>query len=262
MTAAYPHHARLAGARLKLDRAHEHLVTVQAEADRVTGTNAYALVPYTEDGGRKHLWRVENLKPLDPMFPLWIGDCLHNFRSALDHIAYEAVKHAGLTPTKKTMFPLVAQQPAKPVYVRPDPGPHPDALQIITDMQPYQAGHEHAPLAILDNLDIIDKHRELLATVAGVDLPYYSVPDGMKTLDGWATGDPVVNGQVVMWATVEPAQPVGALEGHVQLCVKLSDGLIPAPFPMAAPVDRLLKDIARQINWTLVMFDWFFASHP
>jgi len=258
----YPHHPRLAGARLKFDRAHQHLVAVQAEVNRVTGPDAYAVVPYTEGDSRKHLWRVQNLKPIDPMFPLLVGDCLHNFRSVLDHVAYEAIKHAGLTPTTRTMFPLLAQQPAKAIYVLPKPGPHPDALQIITDMQPYQAGNEHAALAILDNLDIIDKHRELLATVAAVDLPYYAVPDGIKTIEGWASGDPVVNGQVIMWATIDHAQPVGALEGHAELCVKLSDGLLAAPFPLTPPVDRLLENIARQIDWTLSMFDWFFATHP
>jgi len=254
----YPEHPRLQGARLKLQRAHDHLVTINAEVTRVVGPNAYALVHEIEDKGRKHLWRIQGLRQLNPMLPLWIGDCVHNLRSAFDHIAFEI--HPA--PDTGTMFPLLPKQPKKPVYVAPQPGPHVDAMGIVEEIQPYKTGGYHNTLAILDNLDIIDKHRELLATVAAIEMPWYGHAAHVRTLDSWISVEPVIDGQVLMWAVIEPAQPQSALEGHVELSVKLVEGF-PVSLVGVPAVDRYLKGIGQQLsNWILPQFDWFFATHP
>ena len=61
-------------------------------------------------------------------------------------------------------------------------------MQIVEDAQPYKVGHESNSLAILDNLDIIDKHHELLAVAASVEIPYYGSPKGVETVDSWGWG--------------------------------------------------------------------------
>jgi hypothetical protein len=135
-------------------------------------------------------------------------------------------------------------------------------MKIVESVQPYNTGGEHDPLAILNHLDIVDKHRELLATVATVELPYYGSPAGVKTIKSWISAGAVVDGQEVMSAVIDPPQPKGRLDGHVELTVKLTDGFIPAPLYLAASVDGLLEEIAVQLtNWVLPAFDWFFATH-
>ncbi len=158
------------------------------------------------------------------------------------------------------MFPLLAQEPAK-LLILPSPGPHVDAMRIVEEVQPYKMGHESNSLAILHNLDIVDKHRELLATAAAVEMPYYGSPKGVTTLDSWACGEAVLDGQVVMWAIIDPPQPKGKLDGHVVLTTKLAEDLTPAPLHMAFPLKSLFDDIARQLHFCLAQFDWFFATH-
>jgi hypothetical protein len=251
---------RLDGARLKLKRAREHLHWVKEEVERVTGPGAYTVTVASEDDGRKHTWTLAGLRPLDPMLSLWIGDCLHNLRAGFDHISYELIRAAGLTPTRQTVFPLLAERPRLPVYIRPDPGPDAEAMRIVEDTQPYNWGGQHDPLALLDHLDIVDKHRELLPTVASIDIPYYGLPKDVRTVRNWVPAGPVRDGDVVMWAEVDPPQPPGMVDGHVVLTVKLQEGLIPTALHEAAPVPALLENIAGQLDRRIWEFDVLFST--
>lgn len=254
---------RLDGARLKIKRAKIHLDAIKSEVLRVTNPDAYSVIVNTNSEERKHTWTIAGLQPLDEMFPLWIGDCLHNIRSAFDHIAFELIKLRGLTPGKRTMFPLLADAPSQPVFIMPAPGPHADAMDIVDDIQPYKTGGKGEPLAILQDLDIIDKHREVLATVAAVVMPYFGCPQGVTVIDTFASGGPVVDGQVVMWALIDKSQPKGHLDGHIGLTVKLSEGLIPGSLHMTSPVDDLIERLITEVEFDILpRFDAFLAAHP
>ena len=150
-------HPRLRGARLKLRRAHEHLVRIAEEARRVTDPESFRLTYEVEGGGVHHVWRIHGLLTLDEMFSLWVGDCAHNLRSVLDHIAWELVSCSGQMPSTATHFPLKDVRP-KQLSITPDPGTA--AMNIVDQFQPYQSGGSHALLALLHLLDIIDKHRD------------------------------------------------------------------------------------------------------
>ena len=112
MHQTYPPAPQLSGARSKFKQAQVHAALIEAEVLRVTGPDAYSA---RQNGGQreKAIWTVEGLKAFDERLPLWIGDCMHNFRSAWDHIAYELIKAVPLQPTQGTMFPLLAQEPKK-----------------------------------------------------------------------------------------------------------------------------------------------------
>lgn len=262
MSASYPPAPQLTGARAKLEHAGVHAGLIRDEILRVTGPEAYSVVQKVENGGKSHTWFIEGLKAFDTRLPLWIGDCMHNLRSAWDHIAYELVRQVpNLQPTERTTFPLLARAPKVPVYILPAPGPHVDAMTIVDDAQPYRAGGEANPLAILRHLDIVDKHRELLAVAAAVDVPYYGSPKDTETLGSWAWGGVVHDGHAVMGAVIEPARPGRSLDGHVVLTTKLSEDLLPMPLADAPSLDNLIDDIAGQLSWRLAEFDRFFATH-
>jgi hypothetical protein len=253
---------QLHGARAKVQQAQVHATLIKREVLRVTGSDAYSVVVRAQNNGRKHVWSIEGLQSFDDRLPLWIGDCMHNFRSAWDHIAYELIKAVpGLDPTDRTMFPLLAQEPQRPLYILPDPGPHADAMKIVEDSQPYNAGQASDPLAILNYLDIVDKHREPLAVAASVELPYYGSPEGVETVETWAWGGAVSDGDSVMSALIDSAQPEGALDGHVVLTTKLAEDSLPMPLHMAPSIQNLIDDIAGQLTWRLSEFDWYFATH-
>lgn len=106
---------------------------------------------------------------------LLIGDCIHNARSALDHLFWALVlrRHSGKEPPGafKAGFP-VYRDPArflkKKAEIENFVGP--DALAVLEWLQPFNT---ETPLldafAFLHKYDIIDKHRLLVPSVGMVE---------------------------------------------------------------------------------------------
>jgi len=155
----------LDGARAKVDHALEHLNSLDADLAGAVGGQAYAI------GGHYKPESAEiDLYALGVEFPVleWgvrIGDCLHNLRSALDHITWQlALDHLGREPTddeaREIQFPLEVKcasfQSAK--VRRHISAAH---IPMLDQFQPYHAGNDAARhrLAILHRLSNIDKHR-------------------------------------------------------------------------------------------------------
>ena len=175
--------------RLKLDRAVEHLYALEAASERWSQTDPCALWSDCELGTRKHRTYIESVRqPIDPLIPLRLGDCVHNMRHALEHIAYEIA--ACITESTPPLnegtagFPIVAprkgETPARTAS-RFDDGlasklglpkkKMPAALYtVIEGLQPYNGGNRML-LHILSELDNLDKHR-LPPVVAGVAKVY------------------------------------------------------------------------------------------
>ena len=159
----------LIGARLKLDRANEHLDAFEAEMGRYLDSDIYMLVRDDKaDGTVFHLWIKEEPPP---RLSVILGDCVHNLRSSLDHIAWQLVLANGQTPGEDTSFPIWDRPPRDGVFSRKScRGMSKDALALIERMQPYQAGEnstEHV-LWFLRELSNTDKHRTLNLTAASL----------------------------------------------------------------------------------------------
>jgi len=88
-------------------------------------------------------------------------------RSALDHLAWQLVVVNRGTATKWTQFPIVKNPPAQPITI--DGGVDPAARAMIDDLHPYRGGNEGKNLALVNDLDIMDKHHFVIVTamVAG-----------------------------------------------------------------------------------------------
>lgn len=108
--------------------------------------------------------------PLDDLC-LLLGDALYNMRSALDHLAFAlSVAHSGPTKAEagQCSFPIHGGLGS---YI--DAGArscrlmHPDVQDIMQSLQPYHlrgdAAKEH-PLAVLNQLGNVDKHRRFVLT--------------------------------------------------------------------------------------------------
>jgi hypothetical protein len=155
----------------KLQRANQQLQSLEGEVERWLLTNPYTITDDIDAEG-DNVARITSVElPPRIVAPL-IGDCLYNFRSALDHLVYAlSVKN---TPN---LSEAQATQTAFPVFKDPA-GFHkrgmgkirhisPAAQAIIEGLQPYQAGHNAMleSLWLLNQLQNIDKHRALLLTV-------------------------------------------------------------------------------------------------
>jgi hypothetical protein len=164
----------LASVRAKIGRAERHLCDIDAALKLLISSDPNAKQPVTfdyESDGKEIVVKLASCEPLDPALPLMIGDCLHNLRSALDHLVYRlALKHGASTKSAdKTFFPIYLTKDKFDARVEKliKPFISSIALAEIEKCQPYSAYDvpEEADVWILSQLDIFDKHR--LLVVAG-----------------------------------------------------------------------------------------------
>jgi hypothetical protein len=160
----------LVSVRAKIDRAQSHFHAVKAALKVVLGTK-----PKTQHVAFQiHLERQELIStipkapPVDPALALMIGDCIHNLRSALDHLVYQLALQngTGSEAAEKTFFPVYLTQTEFDSRVKKlvKPFISDAAFAELQKSQPYTAYDvpEEADIWILHKLDIIDKHRLLI----------------------------------------------------------------------------------------------------
>jgi hypothetical protein len=182
--------ASLAGVRSKIDRANKHFDEVNAAVEIALGAEDKANLtpPYEYEPVRQQLIvACPKPRPVDPALPLAIGDCIHNLRSALDHLIFQlAVLNSKAVEAEKTIsFPVFLTDKDFQGFIKKKVAPFIDrkALAEIEKLQPYQSGNAHEAdiLWVLSQLDIIDKHR-LLVVIAR-----YLTPTGFTIVT--PTGD-------------------------------------------------------------------------
>jgi hypothetical protein len=144
-----------------------HREDFESRSRRFAHTNAYSVVRQDDIKAQNRLWilHVHKRPPLTRWGAL-IGECLFDFRSALDHLAYDlAVAYSGFP-----LQPQVEERSEFPIFHKRRPqkrelddrigAVHPDARRLIETMQPY-GRKDRAALKYLDALHNFDKHRTL-----------------------------------------------------------------------------------------------------
>jgi hypothetical protein len=156
----------LSGVNLKLGRAEFHLSSLRQEMESVYSRGQIHFEHATRDDGRIHQYVVQGLPKIPPEWGNIIGDCLHNARSALDHLAHEIVKSLGGTPKygpRGTSFPIMTRgsSPATLAGLVPLP---PEIIAALEAVQPRNqgSGFYGTFMGALSELDNRDKHRRLL----------------------------------------------------------------------------------------------------
>jgi hypothetical protein len=145
-----------------------HREDFEHRVERFVHSDAYSVSRHDDAKAGQRLWKVE-IRKRPPLIE-WgglIGECLFNFRSALDHLAYDlAVSHIGAPLPAEveagSEFPIFWKRaPRERDLDRRVGSVHPDARRLIEDMQPY-CRTDRAALKYLDALHNFDKHRTLL----------------------------------------------------------------------------------------------------
>lgn len=152
------------------------------------------------EDGRLRQWRVRGLSELDPMFPLWVGDCFHNYRTVLDHIAWVLVELTGAQPSFRTKFPLTPDD-SQGELLSVDPWVPPDhrVNDVVRLARGIMTGQgEHASLAHLSRLDNADKHQVLLLSSARLSYATLEFPESSLTLPSFADGNRLEDGSIVV----------------------------------------------------------------
>lgn len=158
---------RLRSIIAKIERAEEHIRNLETALRAFLAKNPYRPVAYNESdtGDRVIKLTIVEIAPIS--FSLILGDAIHNLRSALDHLAQQLVLANNGTPTEQTCFPIFHRADCKAFeagFERAVQGASKQALDLIRTLKPYQGGNE--ALCGLHRLDILDKHRLLVAVAA------------------------------------------------------------------------------------------------
>jgi hypothetical protein len=161
----------LASVRAKIDRAQFHFNKINTALNLVLGTKpeTKTVTSKIDSQGKEIVLCIPKAEPIPPTLPLIIGDCVHNLRSALDHLVYQLAVRNGSCPS------VFADKIFFPIYLNPSefnnrpeklvkPFISGTAFTEIEKSQPYAAydSPEESDIWILHKLDIIDKHRLLI----------------------------------------------------------------------------------------------------
>jgi len=165
--------ARVGGSALaKVERARIHLREIERTLHGYTGTRSEL---HSAEGVLKFVIRVD--QPLPAGLPLMVGDCLHNLRSALDHLVYECNANPD---DRSCQFPTWTDKPERfnkgkwrEEVKRRMKAPGAAKLRtLLLDVEAYQGG-THEFLWLLHELDIIDKHRLLLTALSAANKAWF-----------------------------------------------------------------------------------------
>ncbi|PZU05997.1 hypothetical protein [Sphingomonas sp.] len=158
-----------AGAIAKVAHANRHIAAFAQEAGRYFAKRPYQVVqtPHT-DTGEPGYYLYERLGFPDRRLALFIGDALHNLRSALDHLACACAIAQGESPDH-TQFPILLKETGLEQKLRKDlVKAGPVAIDLVGALAPTPLGNPM--LAALHELDIIDKHRLILPVACTMDV--------------------------------------------------------------------------------------------
>ena len=158
----------LLSCRIKIERAKKHLKDLQGQVELFNLRHPYQSI--TDDDSEPGI-RVQRLKIIEDISPdlsAYVGDTIHNLRSAMDSLAFVLVSRNGPVSDaviQETYFPVHWNQAdlTKPesrtsrFFSRVGP----EIETLIKGIEPYRGGKGDA-LFRIDRLDIIDKHRAIL----------------------------------------------------------------------------------------------------
>jgi hypothetical protein len=175
----------LDGARLKFDRGCEHVDTLHDQIPCFLKEHSHRVADQFQPQTGSHDRHIYG-KLTPPLWSILLGEIGHNFRSSLDHIAWQLA--IVWSPTgdpedqwdaREISFPIYADRrgyltrkirKGKPCPTWRHDGVLPQHRGPLRKLQPYQrrnAAFSH-PLWLLHELSNIDKHRVLHTTLVGL----------------------------------------------------------------------------------------------
>ena len=256
-----PYDLDLTGCWAKLDRASYHVGNLLAEIADASDGDA-AIVPLRrqfEADQRAIVYRVDRLIEVRDHWSLIVGDAVHNFRSALDHLAWQlALRYFnGVTPSeaeaRKIQFPIVYDK-TEWFTATHRKFMLPADADKLEKFQPFNTPAGFVGKHFLDGLREIsnsDKHRilELIYTVphqVGYVGPHYfdfidCIPSIIKEDGG------------ISVVTTKPTNPLQVGDEIARIYVTPK-----GPNPDVDLKARLTAFIGVRERWNLLeAFDWF-----
>lgn len=158
------------GIQAKLRRADENIQNLNFRINAFLKERPSRAVGNDERQTVEELWQDRLNKKVPIGLSVITGEIIHHFRSCLDHLTWDlSSKTYRLSEAQRDIgFPILKEEPLKKNkierYERKIAGiVSKEARDAITRLQPYHASDPvNEPLAIINDLDIVYKHRNLL----------------------------------------------------------------------------------------------------
>ena len=255
----------LDGVRAKLDRADAHIRDLKSELSVLIEIAHRNLAREVDGEFSKLVYVAGHVPHLGPNLSAMVGDALFDMRSAWDHLAWQLVVLDGGTPGESTQFPVYSSRMNKKGTTRiPTIQPRirrQDILDAIDAVQPYNR-HESwlSHLWVVHQLNNWDKHRVLLAMVAGINIdnhpPWWGLPEGVPSPGWWFNvGHPLKSGDPVARFDFRGVLAPADFDPHITLAVTLDEGP-PENWMRSTDVVSLLTGlrhwITTEINWRFI----------
>jgi hypothetical protein len=240
-------------ARLKIDRAYHHLETLEGKVRIFFERDPYPIrYEFNVDRTECRLY-ISIAKALpEQAWGLIIGDCVHNARSALDHLVWELSEvSTGPDPSDTdSQFPiydranLFYQHAGRRIRRLPV-----EFQTLVEQLQPYHSqspqGH---PLWLCHDLNNIDKHKIIPVIVAAVQQPHVSVSAGRLPVTEvkFTTGPFIHNAEVGFIRFATPADPDVQVYSAFSVVETLSSS--PPYIDSRHTLRRILHNVARIID--------------
>jgi hypothetical protein len=202
----------------KLRRAEEHLNSVKAMESAVSYAKGH-LVPEQDRDPQFIAFRLR-LPKIPEDFVMVVGDCVHNLRCVLDHImwniAYGSAADVALRNQKKIMFPITGtpEEFTRQIARGRLTGTAAEVRALVESVQPYNAGYER--LAILNELENIDKHRALVVVESVTDT-VFAPETNPRTVAFFSFGQVLLDNEVCLRADRRVLTPSLADFGTVDI---------------------------------------------
>lgn len=172
----------------KYYRAQTHLKALERRIKVIQHANLKRVTAdYDANTGEKIFLYNGKPRQLHPSISLIIGDAIHNYRSALDHLARGLVEVNKEKSTGDTAFPILTNPDQyTQSFDKKTKGMSAQTKAIIDSEQPLKARNKIRGnrLALLKKLDDIDKHRHihitLTATDGGMFIPGFPMQVGIS----------------------------------------------------------------------------------
>ncbi len=155
---------RLSSAWNRIDRAETHLREVRRRVTAFLASNPYVISEEDDPNRNEIFFHVRITRKPSRRWDSLVADCLHNYRSALDHTIWVLTERHGIANGQRT-FPIYLKRAEFRRKLQRDIGKtgRSGAKTVIDRFQPYKAGNggDHNPLWLLHELDRFAKHRTL-----------------------------------------------------------------------------------------------------
>jgi hypothetical protein len=251
-------------ARAKLGRAREHADRLSEEGLALHGPDLPQPITCTTTfNADENCFDVSiaSVREPPPRLALILGDALHNFRAALDHVAWRLAGHArrGAPPRSRARFPIVNSPMAFRRAEVQDAISQIDArhIEMIERLQPYRqifTDDVLHPLAALRTMSNRDNYRllDVALVPADLEISVSGVPQGCRVvaldLNTEAVTRPPVAGLRVARYYVD------STTGDPELTVRLGDSGYLAVDGMVSVDDRLER-IGRCVEDVIETFE-------